>query len=530
MISVTDLKKQYSGTTLFDGVGIKFKSGCRYGLIGANGSGKSTFMKILAGIEDTTKGEVSLDKGVRLGFLRQDHYEFEEETILNTVMQGHEELWKIMSERNTLYEKENMTDEEGIRSTELEMAFADLEGYTAESRASELLEGLGIPTSKHEMLLKTLTGGFKLRVLLARVLFGNPDVLLLDEPTNHLDLDTIRWLENFLLKHIGIMIVISHDRHFLNSICTHIADLDYNQIRIYTGNYDDYMEASTMAREQEVLINEKKKNEVSRLKEFVNRFSANAARSKQATARLKMIDKIKIENIKPSSRKSPYIRFKSKKVLGDKVAVIENVSKGFGGFTLFKNVSFTIDKKDRIAIIGNNGIGKTTFLKTLIGELKPDHGKIVLGDTVDIQYFSQDPSETLFGDMTLLDWLKQFGPKGITEEELRGLLGRMLFRKEDVFKNINVLSGGEKARAIISKMIMLEGNVLILDEPTNHLDLESIEALNYALEIFDGPIIFVAHDRQFVSSLATRIVEITPGKMEFFLGNYDDYLRTVKNY
>ncbi len=526
MISTIDLKKQYSSKILFEGVSVQFKSGCRYGLIGANGVGKSTFMKIMAGHEESSKGEVLIDKGKRMAYLRQDHYAFDEQSIMDTVFQGHPGFWKVHVEREHLMHKQNLTDAEGIRASELEMTYADFDGYSAEANAGELLEGLGFPTNKHLEKMKNLSGGFKLRVLLAQVLFGNPDILLLDEPTNHLDLETIAWLEKLLLSHSGTMVVISHDRHFLNSICTHIADLDYNELRVYIGNYDQYMEASTVAREQQIQDNERKKEEVARLQQFVNRFSANASKAKQATSRQKLIEKIQIEHIKPSSRKSPFIRFNIGKTLGDKVAICENISKGFDGLPpLFKKVSLRISKTDRIAVMGQNGIGKTTFIKTLIQKLKSDTGSIVWGDTARITYFPQDPTEMLSGDISLIDCLRQDLPQRMDDQELRGLLGRMLFKKDESLKSISVLSGGEKARLILSKMMALEGNVLILDEPTNHLDLEAIEALNYALEQFSGPILFVSHDRQFVSSLATRIIEIRADKVVDYQGNFEDYFK-----
>jgi ATPase subunit of ABC transporter with duplicated ATPase domains len=524
MIATVDLKKQYSARTLFEGVSVQFKSGCRYGLIGANGVGKSTFMKIMAGQEESTKGDVVIDKNRRLAYLRQDHYIFDEQSIMDTVFQGHPEFWKVHEEREHLIHKHDLTDMEGLRASELEMVYADMDGYSSEANAGELLEGLGFPTHKHLEKMKNLSGGFKVRVLLAQALFANPDILLLDEPTNHLDLETIAWIEKLLLSHSGTLVVISHDRHFLNAICTHIADLDYNALRVYVGNYDQYMEASTLAREQIIQDNERKKEEAAKLQQFVNRFSANASKAKQATSRQKLIEKIQIEHIKPSSRKSPFIRFPIGKTLGDKVATCENLSKSFNGLPpLFKKVHLRIAKNDRIAILGQNGIGKTTLLKTLIQKLKPDTGNVVWGETARITYFPQDPAEMLVGDMSLMDWLRQDLPERMDDQELRGLLGRMLFKKDDALKSISVLSGGEKARLILSKMMALEGNVLVLDEPTNHLDLEAIEALNYALEEFSGPILFVSHDRQFVASLATRILKISAGNVEDYSGSFEEY-------
>jgi len=527
MISVNNLTVRYGKKTLFEDVTIKFKPTERYGLIGANGSGKSTFLKILAGLEQPSSGTVVIDKGMRIGYLKQDHYEYENETILNTVLRGHAELWALSQERDRLYSLPEMTEEEGVRASEIEEKFADLGGYEAESYASELLVGLGIPSSLHNEPMSRITGGFKLRVLLAQVLYQKPEILLLDEPTNHLDIKTIHWLENFLTGHQGVLIVISHDRHFINSISTNIADLDYKTIRIYPGNYDDYMTASTLAREQMINENKRMKEKIADLQEFVNRFSANASKAKQATSRQKLIEKLKAQQIeiKPSSRVSPYIRFKISKPLGKDVIHATGISKSYDGVTIFKDVNITIGKGEKVAIIGTNGVGKTTLLKCLMKKILPDTGKVEWGMSVCASYFPQDHKEGIGEDKpTLIDWLYQFAPPDTDTTFLRGLLGKMLFSGDMALKGTNVLSGGEKSRLILARMIMAEDNVLALDEPTNHLDLESIEALNYALSIYEGTVIFVSHDREFVSSLATRIIEVTPEKVIDFNGSYDEYL------
>lgn len=526
MLSVSRLKKQFGGRVLFEDVSLQFKDNCRYGVIGANGCGKSTFLKIIAGLEESTKGDVILDPKLKLGYLRQDHFTFDEYSIIDTVLQGNHEFWKVHHEREQLYQKESLSEEEGTRSADLEMMYADLDGYSAEATAGELLEGLGIPSADHPESMKNLVGGFKLRVLLAQVLFGKPDVLLLDEPTNHLDIQSIAWLEKFLNQYEGTILVISHDRHFLNAVSTHIADVDYQDIRIFTGNYDQYMEAIEMVIEQERQTRERVKKEIAKLQEFVSRFSANVARAKQATSRQKQIEQLKLEKVKPSSRKSPYIRFNPQRTLGEKVISIVGAAKSYEDLPVLKNVNLTISKTDRIAIIGPNGIGKTTLMKLIVREIEPDKGEVQYGETPEVSYFPQDPGEPFKGETPLLDWLYAQASKEVDEQEIRALLGRMLFSKEEAFKSLNVLSGGEKARAIISQMMLKKGNVLVLDEPTNHLDLESIESLNYALEIFDGPIVFVSHDRQFVQSLANRIIEIKDTKVIDYLGDFDSYLAT----
>ena len=524
MISVSGITLSFGKKPLFENVTLKFKESCRYGLIGANGTGKSTFLKILAGTEQASAGSVSIDTGVRVGYLKQDHFEYENETVMDTVLMGDEELWNLIHERNTLYSKEEMSDEDGIRAAELEEEYANKDGYEAESRAGELLEGLGIPTTVHQEKLKSLTGGFKLRVLLAQVLFQKPEVLLLDEPTNHLDIKTINWLENILKSYSGVIIVVSHDRHFINSIATHIADVDYETIKIYPGNYDDFMEASTLVREQLQAENKRKKEKIAELQEFVNRFSANASKSKQATSRAKQIDKIKLDDIKPSSRVSPYIRFKCRKPSGKDIIKAENISKKYDR-ELFSKLNIAITKGEKIAIIGTNGIGKTTLLKCLLKLIEPDTGTIKWGESVTASYFAQDHRESIGEDAdSLTDWLYRGAPDKTDTSVIRSVLGRMLFSGDMALKSTSVLSGGEKSRLIIANMILREDNLLALDEPTNHLDLESIEALNYALSQFEGTVIFVSHDREFVSSLATRIIEITTEGIKDYTGTYEEYL------
>lgn len=526
MISATGITVSFGKKPLFEGVSIKFKPGCRYGLIGANGSGKSTFMKVLAGLLQPTNGAVAIDKDVKVGYLKQDHYEFEEETVLNTVLRGNPELWEIMQERDAIYAKEEMTDADGIRISEIEDRFADLGGYEAESIAGELLEGLAIPTNTHSRPLNFLTGGFKLRVLLAQVLFLKPEVLLLDEPTNHLDIKTIHWLEELLTNYNGVVIVISHDRHFINSVSTHIADLDYNTIRIYPGNYDEYMTAAEQSREQLVNENKRAKEKVAELQEFVSRFSANASKSKQATSRAKQIEKIKADmvEVKPSSRVSPYIRFKAKRVLGKDVFEAKSITKSYDEKTVIKDFSIMISKGEKVGIVGTNGVGKTTLLKLLLKHINPDKGEVKWGDSVEASYFPQDQREAIEPHAdTLIEWLLR-NSNGYEVQEIRAILGRMLFPQDMANKSSSVLSGGEKSRLIIGKMILAGDNVIALDEPTNHLDLETIESLNLALSYFEGTILLVSHDREFISSLCNRIIEVTPEGINDFKGTYEEFL------
>jgi len=513
VIATTKLTKRFGPDILFEDVSVQFTPGNCYGLIGANGSGKSTFIKILAGLIPASQGEVSIGRDCTLGYLRQDHAEFDEVSILDTVFMGNKKLWDLHLEREALYSKADLTEAEHERSGMVEDEFGQAGGYTMEADASKLLAGLGFTEDVFTKEMKTLQGGFKLRVLLAQVLFAHPDVLLLDEPTNHLDMESIEWLVDLLKRYEGTVVVISHDRFFLNQVCTHIADLDYHEIRMFTGNYDDFTIASLEAREQRDKANKKLEKQIHELKTFISRFSANASKAKQATSRQKLLGKIELEEVKPSSRVSPYIRFTPKRRLGDKVIKVHHLSKSYH-LPLFKDFSCEIGPKEKIAIIGKNGVGKTTLLKLLCGLLPPDSGSVVLGDTIQFSIFPQDPGEVLDPESQALAWLRRFADdKDASETELRSFMGRMLFSKDDVFKPVQVLSGGEKARLILAKMMLEGGNVTILDEPTNHLDLESIEALNFALDKLESTVIFVSHDHRLIGSLATRIFEIKDGKI-----------------
>jgi ATPase subunit of ABC transporter with duplicated ATPase domains len=513
VIATTKLTKRFGPDILFEDVSVQFTPGNCYGLIGANGSGKSTFVKILAGLIPASQGEVSIGRDCTLGYLRQDHAEFDEVSILDTVFMGNKKLWALHLEREALYSKADLTDAEHDRSGLVEDEFGQAGGYTMEADASKLLAGLGFTEDVFTKEMSTLQGGFKLRVLLAQVLFAHPDVLLLDEPTNHLDMESIEWLVDLLKRYEGTVIVISHDRFFLNQVCTHIADLDYHEIRMFTGNYDDFTIASLEARELRDKANKKMEKQIHDLKTFISRFSANASKAKQATSRQKLLGKIELEVVKPSSRVSPYIRFTPKRRLGDKVIQVDQISKRYD-LPLFRNFSCEIGPKEKIAIIGKNGVGKTTLLKILCGQLPPDSGSVVLGDTIQFSIFPQDPGEVLDPSCQALAWLRRFADdKDASETELRSFMGRMLFSKDDVFKPVEVLSGGEKARLILAKMMLEGGNVTILDEPTNHLDLESIEALNFSLAQLENTVIFVSHDHRLIKSLATRIFEIKDGKV-----------------
>jgi len=514
---------QFGAKPLFENVSVKFNNGNRYGLIGANGCGKSTFMKILGRDLEPSGGQVMLEPNMRLGKLKQDQFAYEEYTVLDTVIMGHSELWAVKSERDRIYSLPEMSEDDGMRVAELEVAFAEMDGYTAESRAGELLLGLDIPIEQHTGLMSAVAPGWKLRVLLAQALFSDPDVLLLDEPTNNLDINTIRWLEGVLNQRNSTIIIISHDRHFLNAVCTHMADLDYGELRVYPGNYDDYMMASTQAREKLLNENAKKKAQIAELQSFVSRFSANASKAKQATSRARQIDKIQLDEVKPSSRVSPYIKFVQNKKLHRQAVTLESVSKGFDR-TLFSDLSLQVEAGERIAIIGPNGAGKTTLLRCLYGDLQPDAGTVKWAEQAEIGYFAQDHAADFAEQMNLFDWMKQW-TKG-DEQLVRGALGRMLFSNDDVKKNVKVLSGGEKGRMLFGKLSLVNPNVLLMDEPTNHLDMESIEALNLALENYPGTLIFVSHDREFVSSLATRIIDMQPAGLVDFHGNYEDYLRS----
>jgi ATPase subunit of ABC transporter with duplicated ATPase domains len=518
---------QFGAKPLFENVSAKFGGGNRYGLIGANGCGKSTFMKILGGDLVPTSGNVALDAGVRLGKLRQDQFAFEEFPVIDTVIMGHAELWPIKQERDRIYALPEMSEEDGMRVADLETQFAELDGYTAESRASELLRGVGIPPELDAGLMSEVAPGWKLRVLLAQALFGNPDVLLLDEPTNNLDINSIRWVEELLNSRDCTMVIISHDRHFLNSVCTHMADLDYGELRIYPGNYDQYMIASTEARERLLADNAKKKAQIAELQTFVSRFSANASKARQATSRARQIEKIEVAEVKPSSRVSPFIRFDQARKLYRLALEVEGLTRGYDGKPLFRGLNLKVEVGERIAIIGANGVGKTTLLKCLVQELAPDEGTVKWSENVATGYVPQDRGDDFAADLTLFDWIRQWQQKTDDEQALRATLGRMLFSKDESRKSVKVISGGEEGRLLFGKMMLLKPNVLLMDEPTNHLDMESIEALNLALENYPGTLIFVSHDREFVSSLATRVIEMKgeDGIVDFH-GGYEDYLRS----
>ena len=525
MISTANITMQFGPKPLFENVSVKFGRGNRYGLIGANGCGKSTFMKILGGDLVPSNGQVMLEPDVRLGKLRQDQFAYEDCTVIDTVILGHEELARVRAERDRIYALPEMSEADGMAVAELEMQFAEMDGYTAESRAGDLLLGLGIPVEQHFGPMSAVAPGWKLRVLLAQALFADPDVLLLDEPTNHLDINTIRWLEGILTARNSTMIIISHDRHFLNSVCTHMADLDYGELRLFPGNYDEYMTAATQARERLLSDNAKKKAQIAELQEFVSRFSANASKAKQATSRARQIDKIELAEVKPSSRVSPYIRFEQYKKLHRQAVTLDQVSHGYDGQLLFSGVSMQIEAGEKVAIIGPNGIGKTTLLRLLAGDLQPVSGEIKWADAAMLGYFAQDHSADFEGNETLFEWMAQWSKGG--EQVIRAALGRMLFGNDDIKKTVKVLSGGEQARMLFGKLTLINANVLLLDEPTNHLDMESIEALNLALEHYPGTLIFVSHDRQFVSSLATRIIELSATGVTDYHGSYEDYLRSL---
>ncbi|SDT10903.1 ATPase components of ABC transporters with duplicated ATPase domains [Halopseudomonas xinjiangensis] len=525
MISTANITMQFGAKPLFENVSVKFANGNRYGLIGANGCGKSTYMKILGGELEPSGGQVMIEQNVRLGKLRQNQFAYEDFSVIDTVIMGHEELWKVKAERDRIYSLPEMSEADGMAVAELETEFAEMDGYTAESRAGELLLGLGIPLEQHFGPMSEVAPGWKLRVLLAQALFSDPDVLLLDEPTNHLDINTIRWLEDILKARTSTMIIISHDRHFLNSVCTHMADLDYGELRLFPGNYDEYMTAATQARERLLSDNAKKKAQIAELQTFVSRFSANASKAKQATSRAKQIDKIQLDEVKPSSRVSPFIRFDQHKKLHRQAVTLDRVSQGYDGEVLFKNLSLQIEAGERVAIIGPNGIGKTTLLRTLVGEMPPLSGEVKWTESADVSYFAQDHGEDFKDDCTLFDWMSQWTQGG--EQLVRGTLGRMLFSNDEILKSVKVISGGEQGRMLFGKLILKKANVMVMDEPTNHLDMESIEALNLALDNYPGTLVFVSHDREFVSSLATRIIELSADGVTDFSGTYDDYLRTL---
>ena len=517
---------QFGAKPLFENISAKFGDGNRYGLIGANGCGKSTFMKILDGSQKPTSGNVSITPNERLGKLNQDQFAFEEFSVIDTVIMGHTQLWEVKQERERIYSLPDMTEEEGMKVAELEVQFAELDGYSAESRAGELLLSAGIAEEFHNGPMSEVAPGWKLRVLLVQALFSDPDILLLDEPTNNLDIHTIRWLENILTERKSTMIIVSHDRHFLNAVCTHMADMDYGELRIYPGNYDDFMIASTQARERLQSENAKKKAQIADLQQFVSRFSANASKARQATSRARQIEKIQLEDIKPSSRRSPFIRFNQNKKIHRQALTVEGLSHGFDGETLFNDGEMIIEAKTRLAVIGENGVGKSTFLRCLMNELEPNGGVIKWSENASLGYCPQDTSTEFDSNLNLFDWMEQWRKPNHDDEAVRATLGRLLFSTEDFKKQVKVCSGGEKNRLLFGKLMLSEPNVLLMDEPTNHLDMESIESLNLALEHYEGTLIFVSHDREFVSSLANCIVEIKNQQLHLYRGSYDEYLAT----
>jgi len=527
MISTANITMQFGAKPLFENISVKFGEGNRYGLIGANGCGKSTFMKILSGELEPTAGNVSMDPDETFAVLGQDQFAFEELTVIDAVIKGDKDLWEIKAERDRIYSLPEMSEEEGMLVADLEVKFGEMDGYTAESRAGELLLGVGIPLEQHNGPMSAVAPGWKLRVLLAQALFANPDILLLDEPTNNLDISTISWLEEIINERKSTMVIISHDRHFLNSVCTHMADLDYGELRLFPGNYDEYMFAATQAREQLLSDNAKKKAKISELKEFVSRFSANASKAKQATSRAKQIDKIELAEVKVSSRVNPYIRFEQEKKLFRQALEVKELTKHYDDDpALFENFDLMVDVGERIAIIGANGVGKTTFLRCLNGDLEADSGLIKWSENANIGYYAQDHASDFAEDVNLFDWMTNWRGEGDDEQVVRGTLGRLLFSKADSEKSVKVISGGEQGRMLFGKLILKKANILLMDEPTNHLDMESIESLNLALENYEGTLMFISHDREFVSSVATRILEIKPEGIVDFRGTYEEYLQS----
>lgn len=524
MISTANITMQFGSKPLFENISVKFGDGNRYGLIGANGCGKSTFMKILDGSLVPTSGNVSISPNERVGKLHQDQFAFEQYSVVDTVIMGHKELWEVKQERDRIYSLPEMSEDDGMKVAELEVLFAEMDGYSAESRAQEILIGAGIEQEFHFGPMSEVAPGWKLRVLLAQALFSDPDILLLDEPTNNLDINTIRWLENILNERKSTMVIISHDRHFLNAVCTHMADIDYGELRVYPGNYDDFMIAATQVQERLLSENAKKSAQIADLQQFVSRFSANASKAKQATSRAKQIDKIKLEEVKPSSRMNPFIRFNQDKKLFRQAIEIENFGHGFDGETLFSKGNLLLEAGSRLAIIGENGVGKTTFLRCLLGELQPEQGVIKWAENATIGYCPQDSTADFNNDLNLFDWMSQWRKPNHSDQIVRSTLGRLLFTADDYNKKAKVCSGGEKNRLLFGKLMMTDCNVLIMDEPTNHLDMEAIEALNMALEHYPGTLIFVSHDREFVSSLATRVIEIKDKEVIDFQGTYEEYL------
>jgi ATPase subunit of ABC transporter with duplicated ATPase domains len=526
LISTANVTMQFGAKPLFENISVKFGNGNRYGLIGANGCGKSTFMKILDGSLAPSAGNVSITPNERVGKLHQDQFAFEAYSVVDTVIMGHTELWAVKQERDRLYSLPEMSEDEGMKVANLETEFAEMDGYSSESRAEEILLGAGIDESFHYGPMSDVAPGWKLRVLLAQALFADPDILLLDEPTNNLDINTIRWLEDVLNQRNSTMVIISHDRHFLNSVCTHMADIDYGELRVYPGNYDDFMRAATEVQERMQSVNAKKSIQIADLQQFVSRFSANASKAKQATSRAKQLEKIKLDDIKPSSRVSPFIRFKQDKKLHRQAVTLEKLSHGFDGEALFNQVNIIIDAGERIAVIGENGAGKTTLLRCLIGQLAPEKGTIKWAENASLGYCPQDSTDDFRSNMKIFDWMSQWRKPNHDDQIVRATLGRLLFSADDYEKHVTVCSGGEKNRLLFGKLMMMDTNILLMDEPTNHLDMEAIESLNLALEHYDGTLLFVSHDREFVSSLATHIIEIKDKTLISFKGTYSEYLDT----
>ena len=526
MISANNVTLRLGKKALFEDVNIKFTEGNCYGLIGANGAGKSTFLKILSGELDSTSGEVAVTPGQRLSFLKQDHFQYDEYAVMDTVIMGNARLYEIMKEKDAIYAKEDFTDADGIRASELEGEFADMDGWEAESNASALLNGLGIETEFHYALMKDLSGAQKVKILLAQALFGNPDILLLDEPTNHLDLDAIAWLEEFLINFDNTVIVVSHDRYFLNKVCTHIADIDYGKIQLYAGNYDFWYESSQLMIRQMKEANKKKEEKIKELQEFISRFSANASKSRQATSRKKALEKIQLDEIRPSSRKYPYIDFRPNREIGNEVLTVEGISKNIDGVKVLANISFILGHDDKVAFVGSNEFAKTTLFKILSGEMEPDEGSYKWGVTTSQSYFPKDNTKEFDNDDIIVDWLTQYSEiKDVTY--VRGFLGRMLFAGEDGVKKVRILSGGEKVRCMLSKLMISGANVLILDEPTDHLDMEAITALNNGMIKFPGVLLFSSRDHQIVQTTANRIIELLPnGSMVDKITTYDEYLES----
>jgi len=526
MISANNISLAYGKRVIFKDVNIKFVPGNCYGLIGANGAGKSTFLKILAGLSEADSGTVSVAPRERIAFLKQDQFAFDEHTVFNTVIMGHTRLYEVMIAREAMYAKSDFSEEDGIRMAELESEFAEMNGYEAESEAAVLLNGLGVPEELRHKQMKELEGGDKVRVLLAQALFGNPDILLLDEPTNHLDLNSIAWLEDFLSRFNNTVIVVSHDRHFLNQVCTHVADIDFGRIQVYVGNYDFWYQASQLTLKQKQDENRKVTDKANELKEFIQRFSSNASKAKQATSRKRLLEKLTIEEMPVSSRKYPYVVFKPERPCGDIILEITDLSKEVDGVQLFKDLSLVVRKGDKIAFVGGNSLAKTTLFQILAGELKPDAGSFRWGVTITSAYFPKENASYFDNDLNLIEWLGQYSPPTEGESFARGFLGRMLFSGDEATKKASVLSGGERVRCMLSRMMLVGANVLILDEPTNHLDLESITALNNGLIAFNEVLLFASHDHEFVSTVANRIIEFTPGGIIDRVMGFEDYLES----